>query len=333
MKLKMLVTIPKGNAFDTFLPSEVIKRLENIAEVEYNETNRQFTPDELREKLMDKDVALTGWGTPLLDEYILKDNSSLKILAHTGGTVQTVASDYLYDSGIKVISGNDIYAESVAESVIAYALTALRDIPYYDAQIKNGGWQGEKGYSEGLLDQKIGLVGYGMITKHVVKMLKPFRPELLVYSGHISDEELGANNMKRASLEEIFSSCKIISLHSAMTEKNRHMITKELMELIKPESILINTARGGLIDEEAMIDLLEKDRFRAVLDVYEEEPLPENHRIRNLKNVYLLPHMAGPTVDRRKFVTFGLIDDIISFFEGKDLKFEISQSYKQHMTK
>ena len=172
-----------------------------------------------------------------------------------------------------------------------------------------------------------------MIAKHVVKMLKPFRPELLVYSGHISDEELRANNMKRASLEAIFSSCKIISLHSAMTEKNRHMITQELMELIKPESILINTARGGLIDEEAMIDLLEKDRFRVVLDVYETEPLPENHRIRNIKNSYFIPHMAGPTVDRRKFVTFALIDDILNFFDGKDLKLEISQSYKQHMTK
>lgn len=333
-KLKVLVTIPKGTmVFDTFIPQSVIERLEEIAEVEYNETGRQFTPDELKEKLMDKDVALTGWSTPAFDEYILKDNKSLKMLAHTGGTVQTVASDYVYERGIKVISGNDIYAESVAESVIAYALTVLRDIPYYDAQVKSGGWKGEKGYSEGLLDQKIGLVGYGMTVKHLIKMLKPFRPELLVYSSHISDDDLKTHNMKKASLEEIFSSCKIISLHSAMTEKNYHMITRELMEMIRPDAVMINTARGGIIDEEAMTDLLEQDRFRVVLDVYEQEPLPEDHRLRKIKNSYFIPHMAGPTVDRRKYVTLGLIDDILNFFEGNPLRLEITQTYKKYMTK
>ncbi len=96
-----------------------------------------------------------------------------------------------------------------------------------------------------------------MTVKHLIKMLKPFRPEILVYSGHITDEELKANNMKKASLEEIFSTRKIISLHSAMTEKNRNMITRELMEMIRPDAVMINTARGGIIDEEAMIDLLE----------------------------------------------------------------------------
>lgn len=127
--MKILVTAPEGVIRESFLPSAVRERLESVAQVDYNTMTRNFTPDELRERLRGVDVALTGWGTTLFDGNVLQGADRLKLIAHTGGSVTPVMSDEAYDRGIRVISGNELYAESVAESVLAYALAALRRIP------------------------------------------------------------------------------------------------------------------------------------------------------------------------------------------------------------
>ena len=329
--MKILVTIPKGEIFDSFVPPLVQARLEEVGDVEYNETAAQFTQKVLAERLKGKDAVITGWGTAKIDKIIIEAAADLKIIAHTGGTVQMIADKAAYDAGIKILSGNDIYAESVAESVIAYALTALRKIPDYIDDMRRGGWENESIW-EGLLEQKIGIVGYGMTARHLVKMLKVFRCETLVYSSHISEDELQEGNMKRATLEEIFSTCKIVSLHSALTPKNHHMINKNLLDMLQPDAILINTARGEIIDESAMIESLSKGRYRAVLDVFEQEPLPVDSPLRKLKNAYLIPHRAGPTYDRRKYVTLRLAADLENFFAGRPLNLEISKEYSGFMT-
>jgi phosphoglycerate dehydrogenase-like enzyme len=333
INMNILVTIPRGDIFSSFIPSSVQKRLSALGDVEYNERTKQFTSEELRNKLYGKDAVITGWGSVTIDEKVLEGNNSLKIIAHTGGSVQGVVSNAVYNKGIIVLSGNNIYAESVAESVIAYALTALRKIPDYINLMGSGGWNEEIPIWEGLLDQKIGLVGYGMTAQHLVKMLEPFRCKIYVHSNHISDHELRVHHMVRATLDEIFSTCKIVSLHAAMTQKNYHMIDRRLLEMLSPEAILINTARGGIVDEAALTELLAQRRFRAVLDVFEEEPLPKYSDLRKIPGVYPIPHRAGPTYDRRQFVTLALADDIENYFLGRPMQLEITKEYAGFMTK
>lgn len=330
---KLLITIPNGPIKDSFVPQEVREHLENLFDVTYNEGTENYSETELRQKLKGKDAVLTGWGTPKISEKILAGNETLKIIAHTGGSVAAIVDDYAYEKGIKVLSGNEIYAESVAEACVAYALCALRRIPDYIASTREGEWREENTLWEGLLGQSIGLVSYGMITRHFVRMLQPFSPKIKVYSAHLSEEVLQENHMEKATLQEIFSTCKIISLHSALTERTYHMIDKALLQRIPDGAVLINTARGGVIDEDALIQELKKGRFRAVLDVYEQEPLPQDHPFRCLPNVYPLPHMGGPTYDRRRVVTECLADDIVRIANGETPKMEISQSYAAHMTK
>jgi lactate dehydrogenase-like 2-hydroxyacid dehydrogenase len=168
---------------------------------------------------------------------------------------------------------------------------------------------------EGLLEQKVGLVGYGMITRHLVKMLKPFHCNVLVYSSHVSDEELLENSITRASLDEIFSTCKVVSLHSALTPKTHHIINRKLLEMLDSEAILINTARGAIVDEEALGELLAQNRFRAVLDVFGQEPLPPNSPLRSLPNAYLF--LIGRTYsDPGKCVTLRLVTQETFLREG-----------------
>ncbi|AZS13861.1 hydroxyacid dehydrogenase [Paenibacillus lutimineralis] len=329
--LKILVTMPKGEIFDTFFNEELESKLEEIGEVIWNDSIAQYTKSQLCEKIKDIDICVTGWGTEAFDEEVLNHANKLRLIAHTGGSVRPYVTDAAYDRGIRVVSGNEVFAQSVAESVIAYALASLRDIPRYSAELKQGIWPWNF-YNQGLLDKTVGIVGYGMIAKMVVEMLKPFHVKIKVFSRHISQEELEKHNMEKAELSEIFSTCDIVSLHSGMTKENHHMITEDLLNMMPKGALLINTARGAIIDEEALCRVLSKGEIRAVLDVYEVEPLPAGHKLMEMNNAILMPHMGGPTIDRRMIVTRTVIGDIKLFLQNKPMTCEIDRAYAAKMS-
>lgn len=331
--MKLFVSIP-GNTevMRTFVSEDVKKYLEERFEVVYSTLDRQIKPEEIALYAGDADAIMTGWGHPMITGDVLQ-NTSIKLIVHTGGSVGSLVDQAVYEKGVKVISGNNMYADSVAEGVLAYMFTALRKIPDYVNSIRNGGWKLGADYSEGLLDQTVGIVGMGAISKRVIKLLKPFNVSLKLYSGYPIDSAfLEENHAVQASLEEIFSSCKIVSLHSSMNEKTKGMIGKEHFDLLQDGAVFINTARGRIVREEEMIEALKKNRFRAILDVYYQEPLAQDCELRKLPNVYCMPHMAGPTTDRRPVITKRLADNMVKFEKGQEMDLEISREYAKRMT-
>ncbi len=331
--MKILVTMPVGEVRESFLPLQVRERLESVAEVEYNTMERNFTPEELKERLRGKDIALTGWGTGLFDETVLEGNDTLRLIAHTGGSVTPVMSDEAYERGIRVISGNEMYAESVAESVIAYALASLRRIPEFIDRTRSGDWYHAGEVWEGLLDQTVGIIGFGMTSRHLFRMGKAFRLKFKVLEKpYLTSEVQQEYGFTTASLEEIFRTCKIVSLHCGMTKSYYHLVNRRLLEMMPDGALLINTARGPVIDEQALVAELKRGRIKAVLDVYEQEPLPADSELRSLPNVYSIPHMGGPTFDRRWMIAMALIDDIERLERGEALHMEITREYASHMS-
>lgn len=330
--MKIFVTMPVGLVRDTFMPQDIIDQINALGEVVWNTTEQQFSRDELKEKLKDIDICICGWGTPRFDEYVLESAPNIKLIAHTAGSVANLVSDYLYERGIKMLSANSVFAESVAEGCIAYIMSSLRDLPFYSNEMQQGYWKRSDSYNESIMDQTIGLVGFGMIAKYFVEMLKPFRASIKVYSNHLKDEVCEKYNLQRASLEEIMTTCKIISIHTSKRPDTFHMINEKLLKMIPAGSLLVNTARGAIIDEKAMAEELQTGRFKAILDVYEEEPLPLESRLRGLKNVILIPHMGGPTIDRRKHCTIAMIEDIKRYKAGEPLLNEIDKAYAKMMT-
>ncbi len=329
--VNILVTVPQGPVFDTFFNEELKAALANQGHVTYNPLGRQYTPKELAEALAGQHVLVTGWGTPVLTGEVLKNADVLRMVAHTGGSVKPYVTDEVYDRGIAVVSGNNVFALSVAEGVIAYALAALRDIPRYSTELQKGIWPPSFN-NKGLLDRKVGLVGYGMIAGYVVDMLKPFSTPISVFSRHLKEEVCQQKGLTKASLEEIFATCDVVSIHSGMTAENYHLITRELLESMKPGALLINTARGAIIDEEALIAVLHQGNITAALDVYEQEPLPADHPLMSCPNTLLMPHMGGPTIDRRLAVTRQVIGDIGRFFAGEALMCPIDRAYANKMS-
>lgn len=329
--MKLFVAYPCYEG-EEFLTKRAKAYLNERFEVVYSEYDRNLTGEEIKQIAGDFDAIMTGWGQEMIHYEDIK-GTNIKIIAHLGGTVGTLVGDGIYENGIRVLSGNEIYAESVAEGTIAYMLSGLRRIPTYLDIVRNGGWRGDGFFSQGLLDQTVGIISLGAISRYLISMLHTFRAKIKIYSGHKIDEEyLKANNAEQVSLEEIFSTCKIVSLHSASTPKTKGMIGKEHFALLQDNALFINTARGPIVREDEMIEALKENRFSAVLDVFCNEPLEEDSLLRTLPNVYSIPHMGGPTLDRREIVTMRLADNILKLERGEVAELLVNEGAAKRMT-
>ena len=334
--MKSFVTLPKNSVFPTFFTDENIALAESLGEVVWNDKEVHLSHDEIAESIKNSDIYVTGWGSPRLDFRILNSAPNLRLLVHLCGTVVPVVSDELWERGIRVISGNDFFAESVAEGTIGYMLTALRDIPKYSSRLKNEKkWKTSSDTNRGLLGKTVGIVSYGAIARHLVRMLQPFRVKIKIYDiKPLPEEDIRKYNLTFASLEEIFSTCDIVTVHTPLNDQTHHLIGAELFALLPEECLFINTSRGAVIDQSALERQLASGRFRALLDVYEKEPLPAESPLYALDNVILMPHMGGPTVDLRRDITKSLLREAYEFLEnGALLPHEISRAAAEMMSR
>ncbi|MDR1540704.1 MAG: hydroxyacid dehydrogenase [Clostridiales bacterium] len=330
MLVKIYVALHAGLR-ESFIDKTARKRLDALGASCWNGED-PIPPSVLKEKLAGVEALVTGWGNPLITEE-MAEGAPLKIIIHTGGSVGSLVAPGIYGKGVKVISGNAYFAESVAEGVIACMLFALRKMGKASGCLGSGIWKApDELETEGLLDQRVGLVSLGAISKKVLELGRAFRVRFSVFSTHRDEALAERMGFSYASLEEIFSQCKIVSIHTAARPETKGMITGELLRLLRPDSIFINTARASVVDEEALAACLKEGRFRAVLDVFGKEPLPIGDPLTGLENAMLFPHCAGPTFDRRGFITNKLLDDFESFLKGGPMENEISESEFSRMT-
>lgn len=295
--MKIWCLMPTGEPRVRFFPPELQNALEEIGAVTWNPTAAQYTTEAVAEHINEYDVVITGWGSPAIPGRILTADTKLKAIVHTAGTIVPFVDAETFAAGVQVASANDLFARSVAEGVVAYMLAALRDIPHYNTEVHAGRWRPAQFTNAGLYHKAIGLVGFGTITKHLIPLLQGFTSDIRVFSHHPNDAAFAALHVRAASLEEIFSECDIVSLHSALNPQNAHMINAALLDQLRPGALFVNTARAGLVDEPALLARLKQGDIKAALDVFDQEPLPADHPYRDLANVLLIPHMAGPTTD------------------------------------
>ncbi len=334
--MKFLITIPVGEVRDTFVLRDVREGLMEMGEVVYNDLGRQFTREELKAALGGIDVAITGWGTTGITGDVLENCDSLKLVAHTGGSVADLVDSTTFDKGITVICGNKMFAESVAEGTITYMTSMMRRIPEYVEEIRGGGWQLPYGsHTEGLFDRTIGVLGVGAIARNLMEMLRPFRCKFLVWDDNytVDPDYLASVNARQTTLEEVLTSSSIVSLHASMTASSFGLLGKREFMMMQQGALFINTARGAIVRQDEMIEALqERPDLRAVLDVFEKEPIDADSPLRKMENVYLMPHMAGPTIDRRPAIGRAMLADIRSFFAGGALVHAIGAAAASRMT-
>ena len=331
--MRIFVASPAGATRNTFLTKENAEYLEKLGDVVWYESTTPISAQELRDALVDMDVCVCGWGTPRFDEFVLEKANKLKLISYLCGSVAGIVSDAMYERGIHVVSGNAVFAETLAEGTLAYIMTALRRIPEYTNAMQKNGWAPSGFYTQSIIGKTIGIIGLGATSRYLIEMLKPFNVHIKLFSRHLPETEAQCMGVEKAELEDIFSSCDIVSLHCARNAQNYHMVNDELLSKMKPGALLVNTARGDIIDESALAAHLKAGRIRAILDVYEIEPLPIDSELRHLDNCVLIPHMGGPTIDRRRDAARIALEDIENFKENLPLKHEVSRARAAQMTK
>ena len=330
--MNILVTYPDTPTRDVLIPQEVADRLESLGTVDWNDSDEQFTPAELRDRLEGVDVCVTGWNTPTLSADVLEGADSLELLAHVGGSVASVASPAVYDREIPVVSANRAMAPFVAEGILAYMLSAQRDTPGLDAAMKAGDWPEPRERAETLFGSSIGFVGLGDVGEELLPLLAPFGPTVRVYDPYASAEDLAEFDFASLTeLEPVMESSDVVSIHASKTPETLHMIDAERLASMPDGSLLVNAARGAIVDEDALVDELRTGRIRAALDVFEEEPLPESSPLRDLDNVVLGPHVAGAPTRHRLAAT--VTDEIERFAEGRELENRVPRDRYERMTR
>jgi phosphoglycerate dehydrogenase-like enzyme len=176
------------------------------------------------------------------------------------------------------------------------------------------------------------LIGLGTIGRFLLDFLKPFDVRIKLYDPYLSPDSLREHpNVELSSLEEALLWGDIISIHASLTQETRGMIDADRLRMIKEGALFVNTARGAIVDELALSAALRQGRFRAVLDVYETEPLPPDSPLRNLENVILLPHVAGITA--REEMAYAMLEEIERYSNGEPLQYEIPFEKFALMTK
>ena len=297
-------------------------------------------PEKLTQPFMEKifidaDACLTCWGTPNLTDELVASSPKLRLIAHAAGSVKSLVPSGYWRSGRRVTSNAPVIAEDVAQTVLAYILFVTRGLWVFAQSTKTGEWTGGEAsrfVTKRLNGLEVGVVGASHVGREVIKLLKPFGCVIRLYDPLISEIDAAALGVARSGLDELVSSCDVVTLHAPAIESCRHMLNKNNLPLLKDGALLINTARGTLIDEAALIAELETGRFFACIDVTEPEPPPADHRFRSLANVILTPHIAGGhTETGRRMLGRNSINEIYNYLHKGVLNFEVRREMLETM--
>ena len=275
------------------LADEAIEMLKNNGfEVKYEELDH----DGLLNEIADYDALIVRSRTKVTADIIEKGASGkLKVIGRAGIGVDNIDVKKATELGIKVVNAPTGSTISVAELAIAHMLALARFIPKADSSMKRGEWLKKQLKGIELHGKTLGLIGSGRIAQHVAKIAKGLGMNVLVYSPHCTDEKAEKMGARRATLEEVLRESDFVSLHIPKTEETYHLIDKEKLSLMKPTAYLINCARGGVVDEDALYEFLKEGKIAgAAIDVFEEEP-PKGSKLLDLDNVVLTPHIGANT--------------------------------------
>jgi phosphoglycerate dehydrogenase-like enzyme len=322
---RKVLFLPRTSLAQEILSNRARSTLGNLGTVIWNSEDRDFTADELADALPGIDAVVTSWGSPAFTADILARADKLQIVGHAAGSVKHLMPKEGYDRGIVVLSAAAVIADSVAEYTLWAMLSMQRDLYPYDHLMKEaGGWKRQNtDFAHELYFKKVGIVSASMVGRRVIKLLAPFRCEVMVYDPYLSEQDSQELGVLKASLEEIFSTCDIVSLHAPVTPETREMITADHFEALRDGTLFINTARAWVVDYPAMMTVLRTGRIRAVLDVFDKEPLPEDDELRTMDNVFLSPHVSGHTTESRFRLVEAIADDMQRFFNGQSLSYAV----------
>jgi len=295
------------------LNSKVLKELQALGECT-DISSSESKDHDLALEITDAEIVVIRSSTQLTKEIIEK-GENLKIIARCGVGIDNIDVDYAKSKNIKVTNSPSANLTSVVELTVALIINAARKINLSDSHLKDGKWDRKKFVGMELSGKQLGIVGYGKAGRLVSEIMQSFGMSIAFYDPYVKDWD---GPEKSLELDELLSTSDVISIHVIKTEETENLISKEKLDLLKESAILINTSRGGVVDEDYLIELIRiKKLFGAGLDVYSQEP-PKN--IDNFVDINLIttPHIGASTNEAQLKAGLDTIENIKKILAGDD---------------
>jgi len=294
--------------FQHFFTERSLRKLEEVTS--WRRSALREDSAELRGEIANADVLMTTWHSPFLTAEML--GPRVKLIAHCGGEVKSRVAEEIFEF-VTITNAADPMARGVAEMALALALTLVRRIPDYAREMRDGVIRTNEEVSEGetFFGRRVGIVGFGRIGRAFARLLPPFGVDVLVSDPYVHDASF-------VELDELLASCSVVVVCAALTPETRGIFDKRRLSLLMDGAYLINVARGGLIDMDALLEELRRGRINAALDVTDPlEPLPVDHELRRLPNVILTPHIAAGGIEMRREIGAMAVEEVVRFAKGE----------------
>ncbi|MEU9477553.1 hydroxyacid dehydrogenase [Streptomyces sp. NPDC048191] len=306
-------------------PPALMARLQRTAEIDCALVVRDFADPAVAESLAGAELLITGWGCPVLDSGALTAVPRLRTVLHAAGSVRSLIGEALWERDIAVSSAATANAVPVAEYTLAMILLAGKDVFTHRERYRTSHTPPSPAETSatGNVGRRVGVVGASRVGRRLLELLRPFDNEVLLHDPYVSGSEAAALGADLVPLEDLLRRSDIVTLHAPDIPETHHMLNRARLALIRDGGVLINTARGALVDHDALTEELVTGRLQAILDVTEPEPLPAGSPLYRLPNVVLTPHIAGSLGNELERLGKVVVDELERLVAGRPLAFEV----------
>ena len=306
--------------------------MDQVGSVRFGYPDNSYTDEkELIELIGDADaVVCTARGK--FTRNVIAAATNLKIIAKCGSVPNNIDVEAATDYGVAVTYTPGANRVSVAEHALTLMMALLKLMPKSTEIQKNGGWKSEALQASELTGKTVGIIGLGAAGSSLAEMLKPFRVDLLCYDPYADPERISAAGALSVDMDTLLEKSDVISIHCQLCDETCGFIDRDKLRKMKKSAYLVNTARGALVDEEALVEALRENRIAgAGIDVYSVEPTSKDNPLFALDNVLCTPHLAGWTMECLARETQGTSDSVIQILKGKTPDSLINPDYAKNL--
>ncbi|MFI9777910.1 hydroxyacid dehydrogenase [Streptomyces sp. NPDC051956] len=281
--------------------------------------------------LADIDVLVTSWGAPRLSPDLLARAPRLSLVLYAAGSVRGVVTEESWARGVRIASAGAVIADRVADFALAQILYALKHGWRYVLTARRARAAAVRRSEPGTAGATVGLVSLGATGRATARLLVRHGVRVLAHDPYVSDADARTLGVEPAALKEVFALSDVVSLHAPLLDETRAMVDAPLLRSMRPDATLVNTARGGLIDEPALVRVLEErpDLF-AVLDVTDPEPAVPGSPLFTVDNVVVTPHLAGSLGPERRLLGRAMAEELDRYVAGQPLRHEVTAEAMEH---
>ncbi|MDQ8186747.1 hydroxyacid dehydrogenase [Pelagicoccus sp. SDUM812002] len=272
-------------------------------------------------------ILVAGWKVkPLPADVRSEVAPALEYVCYLPGSIRHFVPRDLIEQGVLVTNWSSSISRIVAECALLLSLACMRRVAHWSHQMHDeGGWKDLTTVTQSLFDRRVGIHGFGAIAKELLPLLRPFTNKISTYTEGVPEEVFEEFGIRKAdSLPQLFSENDLIIELEALTPAREMIVDEALLRSIPEGGAFVNVARGALVDEEALLRVAQEGRIQVGLDVYTVEPLPADHPFRGCRNINMLPHLGGPSTDRRRDAADHSLENVRRFKRGEPVESPIT---------